>query len=184
MTARDRTLKHPVLRQAVLAALPLLLATIGNADAAAAPPQLRGKSVMLAWGESGTYRRLSDGRENASTGKLSRIIYISQPGRAFIRASSVSGRHANSWEAGPDKTAESVSFNGSSMVAVGVNTGVARRITVTFDSAFTSCTGAVTIGKSGPGTKIKGFDGAMYEVLSMQPAAVSCSVRDGNALAN
>ena len=42
----------------------------------------------------------------------------------------------------------------------------------------------VTIGKSGAGTKITGFDGAVYEVISMQPGASSCSIRDGNAFAN
>ncbi len=185
MPAHDRlALRSLPLRRPALLAVSAVLLAAADAHAATAPAQLRGKSILLNWGESGTYKRLSDGKENASTGKISRTIYVSQPGRAFVRASSVSGPYANSSEAGPEKTAESVSFNGNTMIAIGVNTGVARRISVTFDPAFSSCTGAVTIGKSGPGTRIKGFDGAMYEVLSMQPGSVSCAIRDGNSLAN
>lgn len=70
------------------------------------------------------------------------------------------------------------------MTSFRVNRGVARRLVVTFDPAFSSCTGTLTIGKSGPGTTIKGFDGQIYEVLSMQPGTISCSIRAGNAFAN
>ena len=152
--------------------------------AAAAPSQLYNKSVTVTWGESGVYKRISDGVNTSPVGQFQRIFYISSAGRIFTRGTSTSGRFGGSKEAGPEKTADNVKFEGNSLVAVGVNLGIARRITATFDARLSSCTASVTIGKSGIGTKITGFDGAVYEVMSMQPGASSCSIRDGNAFAN
>ncbi|MBI3700579.1 MAG: hypothetical protein HY242_09085 [Afipia sp.] len=54
----------------------------------------------------------------------------------------------------------------------------------TFDPSFASCSTTVTIGKIGPNATLTGFDGAEYQIISMEPGAASCSIRDGNALAN
>lgn len=151
---------------------------------AAAPSQLYNKTVTVTWGESGVYKRISDGVNTSPVGQFQRIFYISSAGRIFSRGTNTSGKFGGSKEAGPEKTAASVTFEGNSLVGVGVNLGVARRVAATFDASFSSCTASVTIGKSGIGTKITGFDGAVYEVISMQPGASSCSIRDGNAFAN
>jgi hypothetical protein len=87
-------------------------------------------------------------------------------------------------EVGPERTAGSVHFKGNTVIAYQVNRGVARRVVVTLDPAFSGCSAAVAVGKSGPGTTIEGYDGATYEVISMQPSAINCSIREGNALAN
>ena len=153
-------------------------------DANAAPPQLYNKSITVTWGESGVYKRISDGVNVSPSGQFQRIYYISGAGRVFTRGTNKSGQYGGSREAGPEKTADSVKFEGNSLVAVGVNLGVARRLSAMFDAGFSSCTASVTIGKSGAGTRITGFDGAVYEVISMQPGAISCSIRDGNAFTN
>ena len=155
-----------------------------TASGASAPSQLYNKSITVAWGESGVYKRVSDGVNTSPVGKFERIFYISSAGRIFVRGTSSSGRFGGSREAGPEKTSDNVKFEGNSLVGFGVNLGVARRIAATFDAGFSSCTASVTIGKSGAGTKITGFDGAVYEVISMLPGASSCSIKDGNALAN
>lgn len=171
-------------QRAMTSLLVLLLSTTGAIAAGSAPAQLRGKSVTIVWDESGTYKRSSDGQQRSAVGRLSRIVYISDAGRAFVRGTSVSGTFGNTRETGPEGTGGSVDFSGNSMTSFRVNRGVARRLVVTFDPAFSSCTGTLTIGKSGPGTTIKGFDGQIYEVLSMQPGTISCSIRAGNAFAN
>jgi hypothetical protein len=155
-----------------------------NANAASVPTRFYNKSVTVTWGESGVYKRISDGVNVSPSGRFQRIFYISSAGRIFTRGTAISGQNGGSREAGPEKTSNSVKFEGNSLVAVGVNLGVARRVSASFDATFSSCTASVTIGKSGVGTKITGFDGAVYEVISMYPAAISCSVRDGNAFAN
>jgi hypothetical protein len=155
-----------------------------NANAASVPAQFYNKSITVTWGESGVYKRISDGVNVSPSGQFQRIFYISSAGRIFSRGSgSRSGQYAGSKEAGPEKTAQNVKFEGNSLVAVGVNLGVARRVSASLDAA-SSCTASVTIGKSGVGTKMTGFDGAVYEVISMQVGAISCSIRDGNAFAN
>ena len=77
-----------------------------------------------------------------------------------------------------------MTFNGNSIVVFQVNGGVARRAIITFDPAFSSCSGALTVGTSGPGASLEGADGVVYQVISIVPSAVTSSIREGNALAN
>jgi hypothetical protein len=161
-------------------AISLLLAV--EAKAGSAPQQLHGKTITLSWAESGAYKR--NGSSFPVTYSVKRVIYVSQAGRAFIRGTTAGRNGGMTKEAGPERTAGSVDFKSNTFVAYQVNRGIARRAVVTFDQAFTSCSAAVTVGKSGPGTTIEGYDGVVYEVISMQPSAINCSIREGNALAN
>jgi hypothetical protein len=158
-----------------------LLSTV-EAKAGSAPQQLHGRSVTLSWSESGVYKR--DGSSFSNTYNLVRVIYISQTGRAFIRGTTAGRGAGVTKEAGPERTAGSVDFKGNTVIAYQVNRGVARRVVVTLDPAFSGCSAAVSVGKSGPGTTIEGYDGVIYEVISIQPSAINCSIREGNALAN
>jgi hypothetical protein len=158
-----------------------LLSTV-EAKAGPAPLQLHGKSITLSWSESGVYKR--NGSSVSNTYNLVRVIYISQAGRAFIRGTAGGRGGGVTKEAGPEGTAGRFDFKGNTVIAYQVNRGVARRVVVTLDPAFSSCSAAVAVGKSGPGTTIEGYDGVTYEVISMQPSAVNCSIREGNALAN
>jgi hypothetical protein len=161
-----------------------LISSAADAHAGSAPAQLYNKSITVAWGESGLYKRVSDGVNATPVGQFQLIFYISSGGRVFTRGMNSSGRFGGSKEFGPEKSSDNVRFEGNSLVRYGVSLGVARRVVATFEAGFSSCTASVTIGKSGQGTKIIGFDGAVWEVISMKPSASSCSIRDGNAFAN
>lgn len=166
----------------VLSLLGVSLLSVVEANAGAAPQQLHGKTITLSWGESGSYKRNKS--SFPVTYSVKRVIYVSQAGRAFIRGTTAGRNGAMTKEAGPERTAGRVEFNGNTVVAYQVNRGIARRAVVTLDPAFSSCSAAVTVGKSGPGSTIEGYDGAVYEVISLQPSGVNCSMREGNALAN
>jgi hypothetical protein len=166
----------------VLSLLAVSLLSVVEANAGAAPQQLHGKTITLSWGESGSYKR--NGSSFPVTYSVKRVIYVSQAGRAFIRGTTAGRNGAMTKEAGPERTVGRVEFSGNTVVAYQVNRGIARRAVVTLDPAFSSCSAAVTVGKSGPGSTIEGYDGVTYEVISLQSSGVNCSIRDGNALAN
>ncbi len=154
------------------------------ATAAGAPSQLYNKSVAINWGESGTYKRISDGVNTNPVGQFQATLYVSSAGRPFLRVTSTSGRYGKNREAGPETNSGGVQFAGNTLVMTRENIGIARRIIATFDGSFSSCTATVTIGKVSPNARLTGFDGAEYQIITMQPGAASCSIREGNALAN
>jgi hypothetical protein len=161
------------------------LGVMAAQGAVAAPRELYDKAVTARWGESGVYKRLSDGVTVNPAGQFTCIFYLSDAGRLFTRCSSsnANGQHASSGDFGPEKTAPNVSFQGNTLVGTRVTQGVARRIVATFDAAFSGCSLSVTIGKAGPGARLRGFDKADYEVVSMQAGSTSCSVQAGNPFA-
>jgi hypothetical protein len=161
------------------------LGVMAAQGAVAAPRELYNKAVTARWGETGVYRRLSDGVTVSPAGQFSCIFYVSDAGRLFTRCSSsnANGQHASTGDFGPEKTAPNVNFAGNTLVATRVTQGVARRLAATFDAGFSGCSLAVTIGKAGPGARLKGFDKAEYEVVSMQAGAGSCSIQAGNPFA-
>lgn len=155
-----------------------------TAAIAGAPSQLYNKTVTINWGESGTYKRLSDGGMSNPIGQFQLTVYVSSAGRPFVRGSSKAGRFGGTKERGPEDNASNVQFNGNTLVMIRGSIGMARRIQTTFDGSFSSCSTTVTIGKIGPNATMIGFDGAEHQIISMQPGAASCSIREGNALAN
>jgi hypothetical protein len=163
-----------------LLAVSFLSAT--EATAGSAPQQLHGKSITLSWSESGIFKR--GGTSFSNTYNLARIIYISQVGRAFIRGTTAGRGGGMTKETGPERTAGRVDFKGNTVIVYQVSRDVARRVVVTFDPAFSSCSAGIRVGKSGPGAAIEGYDGATYEAVSMQASAINCSIREGNALTN
>jgi len=155
------------------------------AGAAAAPSQLYNKTITINWGESGTYKRISDGVNTNPVGQLQIIVYVSSAGRPFVRGSASSGRFGGTRERAPEQiSGNNVQFAGNTLVMTRGELGIARRVLTTFDGSFASCSSTVTIGKIGPNATITGFDGAVHQVVSMQPGAASCSISNGNALAN
>jgi hypothetical protein len=154
------------------------------ARAASAPTQLYNKTITINWGESGVYRRISDGVNTNPVGQFQLTVYVSSAGRAFVRGSSKAGRFGNTRERGPDETSGNVQFSGNTLTMVRENIGIARRVLTTFDGSFAGCTTTVTIGKINSNATMTGFDGAEYHIVSMQPGAASCSIKEGNALAN
>jgi hypothetical protein len=55
---------------------------------------------------------------------------------------------------------------------------------VKFDRGFSSCTAAVVWGKSDRTQKWRGYDGVIYEILSVSVTGSNCSIREGNAFAS
>src|SRR5664279_327524 len=110
----DDKVSKTFLKATCCAAFALVFAPFWStfAAAASAPSQLHNKSVTVTWGESGVYKRISDGVNTSPTGQFQRIFYISSAGRIFVRGTNSSGRFGGSREAGPEKTADNVKFEG------------------------------------------------------------------------
>ena len=156
-------------------------ASVANADA---PTQLRNKTVSLSWGQTTTWRRLSDNVTGSSNFVMARQIYISSAGRTFVRNRGVSGTVASGSDAGPEKTASRFVFNGSTMTAFMDRGGLLWHITLTFDPSFRSCSATVSVAREGQKAKTTGIDGAAYENLSASTGSPSCLIADGNAFAS
>lgn len=177
----SKTSKKNTTHAALLMAMTLSLSGAANA---AAPQQLYNKTITITWGESGTYKRISDGMNTNPVGQFQATVYVSSAGRPFLRVTNTSGRYGGKREAGPETSSGGIQFNGNTLTMVRENIGIARRLLTTFDGSFASCSTTVTIGKINAQATMKGFDGAEYHIISMQPGAASCSIREGNALAN
>lgn len=147
----------------------------------AAPPQLFNKTIELHWDEKFVAKRISDGASSSGIGKQSRTIYISSAGRAFVKSSGMSGRVGGYKESGPEDSKGNVSFSGAGLSLVSLHQDLARRVAVSFDPSFSSCTATLTVGKASANARVPGYDGAGYEVISISGGAVSCSVKQGNS---
>jgi hypothetical protein len=141
-----------------------LISSATDASAGSVPAQLYNKSITADRGETGIYKRVSDVRNATPVGTFQSDFLHRQRGTSFHTRHELRGAN----ESGTETSSNNVRFEGDSLVHY----------------RFSSCTASVTIGKSGPGTKIVGFDGAVREALSMKPSGSSCSIRDGNAFGN
>ena len=164
-----------------LAALGLPLAA--PAFAGAVPAQLHNKTIAVVWGQSNTWRRVSDGVAGSSSIVMQRQIYISSAGRTFVRQQGTAGRAGNKSDIGPESLSGRFSFNGNTMTNFMGREGLLWHINVTFDPSFSGCSAAITIAREGAVAKGAGLDGAQYENLSASVGSTSCSVKDGNAFA-
>jgi hypothetical protein len=115
-----------------------------------------------------------------------RLIYVSSAGRFFVKVS-VNSRDT---EVGPgDKTpkggAREVTFQGGKIVGHSQKGGGAGQMVIRFDSSYASCTVDAAYGKP-PGKHVTFTNrrGKQMELLSVTNSGESCSIRDGNALAN
>jgi hypothetical protein len=154
----------------------------------AAPAQLLNKSVTLNWTTS-IMQRHPDGQEKARQIAFNRTIYISSTGRLFERlqmrsSAGMSGKFENAPGAAQVAgQARGLRFVGDQLVGNVAYASGALQYVVNF-SGGSSCTVNVVLGRSGGKMRAKGLDGRMYDVLSTSVSGQSCSVRDGNALAN
>lgn len=153
----------------------------------AAPAQLLNKSLTLSWTTS-VMQRAPDGREHGRQMSFNKTIYISSAGRLFERARRTSdGGMRGKSDVGPsdgqmDGQARGLRFVGDHLVGNVAYASGAVQYVVSFSGS--SCSVAVSLGKSGGNMRVKGLDGRMYEVLSSSVSGQSCSIRDGNAFAN
>jgi hypothetical protein len=163
------------------------LAIAAATSAAAAPPQLYNKTITIAWSET-VMERDDKGRTTTPRIDTIRTVYVSSAGRLFIKGSrSMKNRSfegGNKQEIGPGSgNAGALAFQGNQLVGTAEFQGAARRVTVSFDPGFSSCTVSVIYGKISGTHRWKGFDGVMREVQAINVGATSCSIAAGNALA-
>jgi hypothetical protein len=153
----------------------------------AAPAQLLNKSLTLSWTTS-VMQRHPDGQEKGRQLSYNRTIYISSAGRLFernqIRSSTgMSGKSELAPGAGQVMgQARGLRFAGDQLIGNVAYASGALQYVVNFSGG--SCTVNVVLGRSGGKMRAKGLDGQMYDVLSTSVSGQSCSIRDGNALAN
>lgn len=96
-----------------------------------------------------------------------------------------------SGEAGPGEAttnsgiARSASFQGGRLIAIANRGGGAGRTIVSFDPGFSSCTVDVQYGKpEGQSVTRRGPRGGTLELISTSYSGQSCSIADGNQVAN
>ena len=149
---------------------------------AAAPSQLKGKSVALRWTENRMQRSEGYAEFRSVTTNIEMAVYVSTEGRVFNRIQSNSG--ANEQAPGQASRGDRIpSFNGRTMTIMQPLRGLARRIIVEFGGDFATCTASVILGKeSGVGSGYIWAFGTKtrQEVRSASASGASCSVRDGN----
>lgn len=149
--------------------------------AEAAPKQLLNKSVIIAWADS-VYQKYPDGAAGTATITRQRIAYVSSAGRVFVRSINADRNATLNRELAPGEQQGSLAFQGNNLVGHAVFSGFARRVLVTFDSGYASCTATVTYGRSGGPATWKSFDQKRtFEVQSVTASSPSCSIREGNA---
>lgn len=175
----------------VIFRLALLFAAIGFSIALSGPvmagsvaPQLKNKTIVLTWGQSNVWRRISDNTTGTTAQTVERMIYVSSAGRPFVRQKRSAARTLSiKSDSGPESEIGRFTFDGNSVVNFISNGSWASRIAMTFDPSFSSCSVAITTGKNGQNPRSTGMDGGIYEASALDVSSASCSIKDGNALA-
>lgn len=166
-----------------------LVAAFAPAIAQAAPQQLLNKTLTVNMTVT-IPGKGSDGSTANMPRNIQRLIYISTAGRVFSRATRTVGRNQQQAERGPEQTAGdatgSLKFVGNRLVGVLQFKSGATMMNVDFDPSFQSCTVNVIVGRdSGKPIIWKGLNGVMYTSTGApQVGGLSCSIREGNALAS
>jgi hypothetical protein len=160
------------------------LAAFGCSESLAAPAQLYGKSVVVSWTEERIQRDLGKEKFRPSPHQGGFSVYVSSAGHIFNRMSIAAGHRSGSSDRLGAAGNRNISFQGNSMSSVQQSQGGARRILITFDQQFASCTAEVIRGKETGASRIlarsKLRPGVRVEIQSVRTGAASCSVRNGN----
>ena len=161
----------------------ILVASLTTANAA--PAQLYNKSIFIGMSVSipGTG---SDGSSSNRPRNINRIVYVSSAGRVFLKAIHSAGHNQEQKQRGPEDSGGAPRFQGNKLVGVIQFQSGATMMTVDFDPSFQSCTVNVVFGRdSGKPIVWKGLNGITYTSNGPpQIGGLSCSIRDGNALAS
>jgi hypothetical protein len=167
-----------------------VIAAFASPAAIAAPKALYGKSIIVSWTEQRVQRRLGESTFHAATRIGTFSVYVSTQGHLFNRSAMANpaARHGRGREGSKERVGSQghtrISFQGRSLVAIQMQEHGARRILVTFDAGFTSCTANVIRGKETGAQSIRTNSlirpGAQAEIQSVTTSGVSCSMRDGN----
>ena len=157
-------------------------------EAIAAPVQLNNRTIIISWSEQ-VSQIGPDGITNPTVNSEA-VAYVSSAGRLFVRGKrSIDNRKVSiskqrEFGPGAGSSRGAINFQGNQLVGTAVYNGFARRLVVSFDAGFTSCTASVAYGKTGGPRTWKGLDGQVREMLSVSVSGANCSIREGNALAS
>ena len=163
---------------------------------AAVPQQLYGKSIVITTSESRTSRPVGGGPSVDATASSKLSVYVSSAGRPFVRSDRTlnnrRGSERKAIDTGPGggsigvAVAGNVQFSGNTMVVNMQMASGARRITATFDSSFSGCTGSVINGREGGKAMVirSRYTGENREVTAIQSSVTGCSVQAGNVFGN
>jgi hypothetical protein len=168
----------------------LMLSTV----AGAAPAQLYGKSVVISVSETRASRPVTGGPTTSSSSSSQFSVYISEAGRPFVRSdrtlTSRRGTEQKAIDSAPGSkigvsVSSGVEFSGNSMVLTMRMVSGARRITVTFDGGFSSCSATVLNAREGDKPMVikNRYTGVDREVTSIQSSVTGCSIKAGNVFA-
>jgi hypothetical protein len=179
-----------------------VLSAPGMAEAATFPAPLLGKSVTVNWTASRQQKFEGMNEVVFRSVSTSMQVYISTAGRAFTKESIYSsggGRGGRSGgrgfgssfqgEQGPGDARSSVGRNdvvhmeGGALVLDRKMIEGARRISITFDAGYGSCTARVIMGREGGTGALWGrnpINGRRFEIVSVDNGTPSCSVASGN----
>jgi hypothetical protein len=173
-----------------------LVAVFWTSMACAAPQGLYGKSVTVSWTETRSQREPGQTAFRPVSLPFTYTVYVSSEGRPFKRLTSISSTRratgsldrVGTGESRPDGGTGAMQFVGNTIVAsAGSPGGFGRRIQISLDGGFASCSAQVISGKT-PGKKVAAVrsvaTGNMVEFESISAGPASCSVRAGNAFAN
>src|SRR6478609_10208695 len=111
------------------------------AGAASAPAGLQGKSVVVSWTETRVQRFVGEGEFRTVNGAITLSVYVSSAGRVFSRLAFETRRGAGQSDQLAGAGARRVpSFSGNTMTVIHpLTSGGVRRMHVTFDGAFSTC---------------------------------------------
>jgi hypothetical protein len=166
----------------------LAIAVFLSSTALAAPPAsgLRGKSIELTWTDTRVEKRLDTGRESHNRQTSTIRVYISEQGRFFTsfdrKARGKRNRSEKRGVSGEGKSLLNWRSEGNTIVADQKFAQGARRVVVSFESGFSSCSVKVIHGKQG-GAPIRYFGLTSrnpIELVSIDVTYTTCSIRSGN----
>jgi hypothetical protein len=160
-----------------------------SAALAAAPTQLYGKSVRINWGEQRMQRVVGQGNFGSVSARQDLSIYVSANGRVFSRMTFSSGGGTGKVEqvAGEGGATRVPSFAGRSLQLFMPFQGGMRRVAVEFGDGFGSCSASVTFPIQAGGRSRVGISPITKQAIEFQSitaSGASCSVSEGNAVAN
>lgn len=165
----------------------ILLALSPSSALAAPPAAAYNKTVTISFTSSGT-RIDSLGKSAGYSSLVSRVIYVSENGRLFMRHTVTSmdkGRRSRGgdFEPGGGRGGSFV-FQGNRLVGTITMAAGAMQITANFDPGFTSCTASVIEGRTAGGSiRRRAPSGEMVEITSVNNSTPNCSIQSGNVFA-
>lgn len=169
-------------------AIPILLTALGGftpANASGAPAQLRGKNLNLSWADNRVEKIVASGKERPVTQSSVVTVYVSGEGRYFTKFGRTVGHgfvNANEVSGG-DRNMLNWRAEGSTLAADQRFVRGARRLIVTFDSGFTTCSLRVLHGKEAGSANIEYVTMKTKEPVVLQSISVTstgCTIGSGN----